>query len=410
MFDTVQCEEATADARPGLLVAGVLAGGVIPAGLETMPPGPGLGAVLAGIDVSTLSGHDRVVVLGAQQRMVSHHEAALYRTMASVVDAVAEVDGIDDRVEAAELAASEVRAGLRLTRRAADFEVLTALALTRRLSRVLAKLDAGVLDVRRVRVFDAETGHLDDAATSVVVDGLVDEAYRFTTGQLAARIRKLAIETEPEAVKAAFEHALEARRVVVEATGFGTVDPMGCDLAPDVVAAIRHRIDRLARTLAGPGEARTMDQLRSDVLTGLLSGKAIADAASSTSTSTWRPSPSCLRRQVSWPATGPSSPTSPATSPTPNTTRNGATPSPTPTRVSPSPQAPPADAPTPTSGASSRPATPSVSSPAAAHRPRHATSTTASATKAGTTRPTAHGDHEWTSPLGHTHTISGRPP
>ncbi|MDP2623550.1 MAG: hypothetical protein Q8Q29_07135, partial [Actinomycetota bacterium] len=50
----------------------------IPAGLDGMPPGPVLAGFLASIDVDAVSGHDRVVVLRAQQRMASHLQAQVY--------------------------------------------------------------------------------------------------------------------------------------------------------------------------------------------------------------------------------------------------------------------------------------------------------------------------------------------
>ena len=48
----------------------------VPAGLDQMTPGPTLGALLASIDVDRVSGHDRVVVLRAQQRMARISVAA----------------------------------------------------------------------------------------------------------------------------------------------------------------------------------------------------------------------------------------------------------------------------------------------------------------------------------------------
>jgi hypothetical protein len=45
----------------------------IPDGLDRMAPGPVLGAYLANVDVNRLCGFDRVVVLRAHQRMVSHY-------------------------------------------------------------------------------------------------------------------------------------------------------------------------------------------------------------------------------------------------------------------------------------------------------------------------------------------------
>ena len=51
---------------------------VIPDGLDEMVPGPYLAAILSATDVSCLSGYDRVVVLRAHQRLVSHYSAQLY--------------------------------------------------------------------------------------------------------------------------------------------------------------------------------------------------------------------------------------------------------------------------------------------------------------------------------------------
>jgi hypothetical protein len=99
----------------------------IPTGLDEMTPGPQLGAVLAHIDVGAVSGYDRVVVLTAHQRMASHYQAQVYADMAAIVDAMDDVEDPFDPVDAAEMAAAEIRVALRLTRRAADDELDTAL-------------------------------------------------------------------------------------------------------------------------------------------------------------------------------------------------------------------------------------------------------------------------------------------
>ena len=57
-------------------------------GLEGMAPGAELGVVLASIDVGCLSGYDRVVVLRARQRLVSHYQAKMYEDRVSVADAL----------------------------------------------------------------------------------------------------------------------------------------------------------------------------------------------------------------------------------------------------------------------------------------------------------------------------------
>ena len=47
---------------------------VIPVGLDSMEPGPVLAGFLASVDVTRLSGFDRIVVLRAHRRMASHYE------------------------------------------------------------------------------------------------------------------------------------------------------------------------------------------------------------------------------------------------------------------------------------------------------------------------------------------------
>jgi hypothetical protein len=64
----------------------------IPAGLDEMAPGPELAAVLASIDVNAVSGYDQVVVLKAQQRMVSHHQAQAYAAMAAITATLDDVE------------------------------------------------------------------------------------------------------------------------------------------------------------------------------------------------------------------------------------------------------------------------------------------------------------------------------
>ena len=86
---------------------------MIPPRLDAMEPGPVLAGFLATIDVTELSGHDRIVVLQAHHKMASHYNAHVYRDMAAVVDSIED----DNPMYAAEAAAAEIRAALRLTDR-----------------------------------------------------------------------------------------------------------------------------------------------------------------------------------------------------------------------------------------------------------------------------------------------------
>ena len=242
----------------------------VPEHLEHIPPGYVLAAMLDDIDIELCSGFDRIRLVQAHERMQAHYAARSYHAMAAVVDALRgdeQGEGLFD--EAAEAGAVEVAAALRLTRRAADSKMAMALELNRRLPRVWAMLCDGVIDVRRAEVLVDGTLHLSVAAARGVVDEVIDDAWLLTTGQLKVKLRKLCIDVDPDDAKDRYRHAVKDRKVVVEANDTGTGNLHALDLPPHRVAAAREHINRLALGLKRNGDARTMDQLRADVLLDL---------------------------------------------------------------------------------------------------------------------------------------------
>jgi hypothetical protein len=205
--------------------------------------------------------------------MVSYFQARLYADMAAVPDYLVD-EGEADPADADEAAAAEIRAALRLTRRAADSELSFALELQRRLPAVWDALVAGDIDVRRARMIVHGTVHVPDATARAVAEEVLEVASRLTTGQLAARLRKLCLEANPDDAKNRYQTAVDDRRVVMEPTPAGTAELVGLDLPADRAAAAMSHINQLARSLRGSGESRTMDQLRSDVFLDLLTGQA----------------------------------------------------------------------------------------------------------------------------------------
>jgi Domain of unknown function (DUF222) len=250
----------------------------IPVGLDEMAPGPVLAAFLSTIDLSSLSGHDRVVVLRAYQRMASHFEAGLNEAMASIADYMLELD--EDLEVANEATELELRTALRLTRRAAAKRLELAQDIHRRLPAVGAALARGDIDVRRAWVLCNGTVHLDTATAREVIDSVIGEAPRLTTGQLGAHLRRLCIEVDPEDAKRRYEEALDERHVVMDSTESGTGNLMILDVAADRAAMASAHIDALARSLRTKGEVRTMDQLRADVAIDLLCGVVTGKASS----------------------------------------------------------------------------------------------------------------------------------
>ena len=121
-------------------IGGLVRRDLLPAGLAGIAPGAGLGTVLAGIDRTRLSESDRVMVLQAWARQLAHAQAELYASMVSVADAAAATARRDVEL-AQDLAASEIRAALTLTRRAADAQLDLARELLERHPRIWEALD-----------------------------------------------------------------------------------------------------------------------------------------------------------------------------------------------------------------------------------------------------------------------------
>jgi hypothetical protein len=243
-----------------------------PADLDDWEPGPELGALLADIDLGRLSGHDRVIVLRCIDRMAAHLAALRYEAMIAITDAM-ESDDQRGRLESAE---AEISAALHLTRRATENELSTAWDLHQRHPRILMALQYGRIDVRRARVLIDGTRHLTDATARDVVARVIDEAETLTTGQLHHRVRRLCMETHPDDAKARYDSSIEERRVVMYPTTQGTADLFALNLPPPEAAAAMRRVNRLAKSLKTAGEARTMDQLRTDVFLDLLQGTGVA--------------------------------------------------------------------------------------------------------------------------------------
>lgn len=246
--------------------------------LERLPPGPFLAAMLRTIDLQQCSGPDRVRVLAARQRMASHYQARVYEDIAAVAEHMEVLDGGDIELAVTGTAA-EVRAALRLTRRCADNEVGLALEFRNRLPDVWAALAAGRIDLRRARTIVHATGHLAPADARHAASAVLDDAENLTSGQLAARLKRVCIEINPNDAAERYDRSVSRRMFYVEANPDGSAHVGVADVHADRAAAASDYVNRCARTLRAAGENRTMDQLRADVALDLLAGKTGIGAA-----------------------------------------------------------------------------------------------------------------------------------
>ncbi|HEX2405381.1 MAG TPA: DUF222 domain-containing protein [Acidimicrobiia bacterium] len=251
---------------------------VLPDGLAEMTPGPGLAAVLAGLDRKVLNGHEMVIVLRATARQVAHYQAQMYSDMMEVAlspagDAASRPERINNLDEDS---AAEIGAALRLTRRAADIQLGVAWDLVERLPEVWQALSAGEIDLPRARVICLHTGHLTEERAQEAAGVALPQAPGLTTGQLAARLRRLTMSIDPEDAAKRVHQGLEERRVIGEANPDGTANLLALNLPPEAVAAMLERVKRLAKGAKTSEDTRNLDQICADVLSDLVTGRGLS--------------------------------------------------------------------------------------------------------------------------------------
>ncbi|MGH3965109.1 MAG: DUF222 domain-containing protein [Pseudonocardiaceae bacterium] len=248
---------------------------LIPEGLARMAPGPALGVLLGGINMSALTGTDLVEVLRARARQLSHEQAQLLATMVEVglCDPYVEPDEVARLAQAPEYAADEIRAALAWTRNAAYREYHFAETLLARLPAVFAALDNGAICRSKAWLFTELCAELTDEQIQVVCERLLPDAARLTTGELAARIKKLAIALDPEWAARRYASAVQDRDVIGYLDEDGTATVTGRKLPADQAAAACARIENLAKAAKHAGHPGRIGILRADIYVGLLEGR-----------------------------------------------------------------------------------------------------------------------------------------
>jgi uncharacterized protein DUF222/HNH endonuclease len=244
----------------------------LPEGLAEMPPGPRLAAALASVDRSRLCGFDLVVLLRARNRQIAYEQAELAADMVAVTACVEVESSGSCGTDIDRFAAAEIAAALTLTKRAASARLADAHWLIERLPGVWAALRAGSIDVPKARVFIEGTMGLEVEAARAVAARVLPEAPELTTGQLAYRLRRLVLETDPQSALRRYEEAVAERKVVRGANPDGTGFLSGCNLPIEQAAAADERLDALARAAKRAGDDRPMDVIRADVYLGLITG------------------------------------------------------------------------------------------------------------------------------------------
>ncbi len=247
----------------------------IPEGLAEMVPGPALGALLAGIAIHAVTGADAVEVLRARARQLSHEQARLLATMVEIglCDPDAGPGEVARLAESPPYAADEIRAALAWTRRAAEREHDFAETLILRMPAVFTALDTGRICRSKAWVFADLCAGLTPEQTTVVCARLVPQASRLTTGELAARIKRLAIALDPQWAARRYSTAVRERNVIGYLNDDGTATITGSALPVEQAAAACAHVEELARAAKSAGYPGRIGPLRADLYLGLLDGR-----------------------------------------------------------------------------------------------------------------------------------------
>ena len=276
MSDNSEPEPATAAAGPvdyAALEASVR--GPLPEDFEEMPPGPGLAAVLTGLDRTTLTGFQLAEVLRARLRQISFEQAELLADIHELAYAPytppgqppARSNQWDEHVT------EEVSFSLSWSMYAADKHVELARTVRDRLPAVHAALSAGRIDLTKARAICDEVDNLDAEAARAVVDQVLADVDFRSTGTIRDAIRKLVLKVDPEAVRKRHKRSVEARCVVHKEEPDGTAQLTGLRLPKEKAAAAWDYLCRMATaTKKAGGETRRIDQIRADVFLDLLAG------------------------------------------------------------------------------------------------------------------------------------------
>ncbi|MGQ0848156.1 MAG: DUF222 domain-containing protein [Actinomycetota bacterium] len=244
--------------------------------LASIPPGPELAEALAAVDRTTLDGYSLVQLLQAVSRQVSHLQAEMLAVMTAIAAADDQPFGT---AESEGFVADEIRAALCWTRRAAESQLDLAFMLVERFPAVWEALWTGRIDLPRARVIVTGLDTVPEELAGWVVDRVLDWAGNRTTGEIAARIRKLLISLDPHLASVRYRKGLEWRRLLLTANSDGTANLMGLSLPADRANTAIDRLDHLARQAKTRDEERTLDQLRADLLLDLLEGNPVKGEA-----------------------------------------------------------------------------------------------------------------------------------
>lgn len=167
-------------------------------------------------------------------------------------------------------AAAEIAMALTATEYAAQVQTELAADLSRRLPRVFDELDAGRVDLARVRVLTEATQFLSDEDAGKVDALLAPLAGTMTTGDLRVKARHAVIKVDPAAADRRRKRAERKARFTLYGNDDQTATAMVERMPAHLGAAVKARVNAIARAAKAAGMTDPMPLLEAKVATGLL--------------------------------------------------------------------------------------------------------------------------------------------
>jgi hypothetical protein len=248
--------------------------------LQETPPGHELAALLALVDRSALDDEGLLRLAQARQRLIAHQEAQLLADLHAIARAIPDQGpqpGRRDQPGKHPWAEVEVACAMRWTCPRAVDQLAFADEVIDRLPAIHQALAAGLIDMPKSLAMVHAVGLLDDDLARAIIDKVVDQAGRLTTGELRAKLRRLVLAADPQTAANRAKEDVKGRRVAAYPQEHNHLAALaGYDLAPHRVAAVMERLDAIAKAAKAAGDQRKMDQLRADAYVDLLTGDGIA--------------------------------------------------------------------------------------------------------------------------------------
>ncbi len=138
---------------------------------------------------------------------------------------------------------------------------------------VLTALGTGRICRSKAWVFADLCAELSPEQAAEVCTRLLPQADRLTTGELAARIKKMAIALDPEWAARRYATAVRERTVIGYLNEDGTATVTGSGLSVEQAAAACAHVEELARATKRAGHPGRIGPLCADIYLGLLDGR-----------------------------------------------------------------------------------------------------------------------------------------